>query len=260
MAGETRAAIEFYTRTLPAEQVRVQAANAAAVAARRKPTAKVGITFDFSVYSDAEIVTQLEALFSKKCAYCESVFMHVTGPDIEHFRPKKGVVIKGTLAVPGYYWLGADWNNLFLACPRCNRKDQLEVAGGGTTAAGGKGNLFPLLDEAKRVRDHTVPLDEEEKVRLLLNPCVDDSEAVLVYDDDGSVRARPGLHALNRQRAEQSIVVYGLFQADLMNFRKRALSVSTRPSHLESEVVADNDRVHQLTWTRSLLVLRHYSR
>ncbi|KQO27225.1 retron system putative HNH endonuclease [Acidovorax sp. Leaf78] len=220
---ECEKAIEYYTVTLPAEQAKVKAKNAQAALNGGALLDSPKIKFPFSVYGDEHVVKELMTLFHKKCAYCESHFRHVTPADIEHFRPKGAVIINGSLEHPGYYWLGADWDNLFLSCPRCNRKDQLDVPGVQSTVSGGKGNHFPLLDESKRVRKHGLSLADEEAVRLLLNPCIDDPEAVLRYEDDGSILPKRRLRKLNRRRADTSISVYGLWQGELRDKRKELL-------------------------------------
>lgn len=212
---ETNAAIAYFSsgaggiKQKP-QSVKKKAANKSAI------TAVAPKAFKFSVYKDKEIASQLRLMFFHKCAYCESQYRHVSSTDIEHFRPKGAILINDTLQGPGYYWLAATWENLFPSCPLCNRTGNYELVGATTTEAGGKGCAFPLLDELKRVRKHDLSIDEEEKQRLLLNPCVDNPEDVLHYLGDGTMVAKPGLSVLKRRRASESIRIYGLFRGELV--------------------------------------------
>jgi len=56
-----------------------------------------------------KVKTDLEKIYNKKCAYCESSICAVSYSHIEHYRPKNK-----------YYWLAYAWDNLLLSCQRCN--------------------------------------------------------------------------------------------------------------------------------------------
>jgi uncharacterized protein (TIGR02646 family) len=71
-------------------------------------------------YRHAQVKAALVRMFHGKCAYCESKITMVTYGAIEHFFPKSH-----------YVDLTFEWNNLLLACDRCND-------------AGHKGVKFPL--------------------------------------------------------------------------------------------------------------------
>ena len=70
-----------------------------------------------SRYKIVDIKSALEAIHNHKCAYCEfyDQVLHV-----EHYRPKNG-----------YHWLAYSWDNLLLACQKCNghKKDQFGLSG-----------------------------------------------------------------------------------------------------------------------------------
>jgi uncharacterized protein (TIGR02646 family) len=99
--------------------------------------------FDESVYNHA-IIKELRDLYHDKCAFCESKIpvdettqkFRSNKGTVEHYRPKKG----------GYYWLGYEWTNLFLACNDCN---------------GPKGDKFELISPLKKQK--TPPLTPEGK-------------------------------------------------------------------------------------------------
>lgn len=192
----------------------------------------------FSFYKNDTLVSELQRNFFLKCAYCESSFVHVSPADIEHFRPKSAVKVdektgeeKVQELKPGYYWLAADWDNLLLSCIDCNRRrNQDDIDGEGETASG-KATIFPLADEADRVRDHSTwgnildKVKREEKSRLLLNPCVDDPAKHLKfemrYDDEGQVQGVFAIALNGSLKGQKSINVYGLNRAGLVWARTR---------------------------------------
>lgn len=63
--------------------------------------------FEFKAYKDAAVKAALESLFHGKCAYCESRYAAIQPVDIEHWRPKKEVLIgeDGSTKRHGYYCL-----------------------------------------------------------------------------------------------------------------------------------------------------------
>lgn len=181
-----------------------------------KKAIKDGTAFEFKAYKGDDVVAALRVMFNKKCAYCEFNYAAGGPEDVEHFRPKGGVVIDGKLAQPGYYWLAAEWSNLLPSCIDCNRKRTKEFADG---AAGGSGkaNLFPVADESRRWRSHRGKNREEP---LLLNPCDDDPEVHLEFLDKGLVRAALDGTGIPSKKGETSIEIYGLKRHDLVEQRK----------------------------------------
>lgn len=107
-----------------------------------------------SIYGHPSVKKVLREGQGNKCCYCEKDIKDEDGA-VEHYRPKAGYK-KGTKLIrPGYYWLGYEWSNLYFVCTRCN-------------GSGNKGNLFPLLDDLKRVKSHTGDIKDETP--LLLDP------------------------------------------------------------------------------------------
>ncbi len=174
--------------------------------------------FTYKAYSHTETKEVLQEIFKSKCAYCESFVAHVAPEDIEHFRPKAAITTqKGDKLVPGYYWLGADWNNLLLSCIKCNRSNNEPInLRDGIVENMGKANHFPLSDETKRIRIHGNENDivTENNYVEIINPCIEDPNDYLLFKDNGQVKA------LN-SKGEYSIEVYGLFRADLVLRRKK---------------------------------------
>lgn len=178
---------------------------------------KDGAAFEFKAYKEDDVVTALRAMFNKKCAYCEFNYAAGGPEDVEHFRPKGGVVVNGKLAQPGYYWLAAAWSNLLPSCIDCNRKRTKEFTDG-TTGVSGKANLFPVADESRRWRKHRAKNREEP---LLLNPCDDDPEEHLEFLDKGLVRPTLDPGGTTSRKGEASIEVYGLTRQDLVEQREK---------------------------------------
>lgn len=177
--------------------------------------------FSFRVYKDDKLAAELAKIFGSKCGYCESQFGAVTPRDIEHFRPKSEVENEGQPVVaPAYFWLAAEWSNLLVSCPDCNRARKHMVPGQPKEVRLGKQSQFPLADETKRVRLHSVDIDAEEPHRLLLHPCFDQPEDHLTYDVEGLVLPKMA----NDEKAKTSIFVYALQRKGLVEERKRILN------------------------------------
>jgi len=81
----------------------------------------------YSAYKD-QYKDDLLKMFNSRCAYCEC-FVTVGGRgDIEHFRPKgECTALDSKVVRPGYYWLAADWDNLYLSCTNCNQSTTFKI-------------------------------------------------------------------------------------------------------------------------------------
>jgi uncharacterized protein (TIGR02646 family) len=178
---------------------------------------KDGAAFEFKAYKEDDVVKALRAMFNKKCSYCEFNYAAGGSEDVEHFRPKGGVIINGKLAQPGYYWLAAAWRNLLPSCIDCNRKRTKEFTDGATRVSG-KANLFPVADESRRWRSHRAKNREDP---LLLNPCDDDPEQHLEFLHKGLVRPALDAGGTPSRKGKASIEVYGLTRQDLVEQREK---------------------------------------
>ena len=160
--------------------------------------------FDFKIYRDPTIRDTLDELFHGKCAYCEVRIVRAATLDVEMYRPKASVAERPEH--PGYWWLASDWDNLLVACMDCNRS---RIHAG---ERAGKANRFPLVDESERAFH---PGEEERERPLLLDPCRDDPETHLVFDEDGLVVS-------SSARGQATISVVGLNREGLVQARKSA--------------------------------------
>lgn len=173
--------------------------------------------FDFQDYRKDDVKEALRAVFNKKCAYCESNI--VRQPiDVEHYRPKGGVLVRGELQKPGYWWLAASWENLFPSCLDCNRRRRHENASG-IVRLSGKENHFPLINERRRAAK---PGDEKREKPLLLNPCIDRPDHHLVFPLKAEGQIQP---KLTKGKADPkgfaTIQAMALDDVDLTQARKR---------------------------------------
>lgn len=166
-------------------------------------------SFEYKIYKDESIKKIFNTLFHNKCGYCESNYAKVHPVDVEHYRPKGGVIIDGKLEKPGYYWLASDWNNLLPSCIDCNRRRTHETTDKGSQLLG-KENLFPIANESLRARR---PGFEVYEKRLLLDPCRDNPEEHLIFKEDGSVEGKSFMGMV-------SIETYGLMRKNLVEARE----------------------------------------
>lgn len=172
--------------------------------------------FKFKAYNDPLLKSELKKVF-KKCAYCESLYDHVSDGDIEHFRPK-GQVNEKNPQSPGYYWLANNWDNLLLSCMHCNQRRKHQLYSESVLYTRGKLDQFPLSDEGKRINNHKKrSLAAEERVRLLLNPCKDNPEKHFKYEME------EGVIIPITEMAKKSIEVYVLQRVNLVKERKNVL-------------------------------------
>jgi uncharacterized protein (TIGR02646 family) len=120
----------------------------------------------------------LSRLSHDKCWYTESVNPG-TDDDVDHFRPKGRLADDDTHE--GYWWEALNWRNFRLSCHRANR---LRV-NPNTGKTHGKGDHFPLLNEADRCRIPTDDLGREHP--KLLDPTDPRDPPLLTFNIDGTV-------------------------------------------------------------------------
>lgn len=203
---------------LPAEDVNLERSEALRY---YQAMADAREEFKFRVYRQPYVKDELERIFSKKCAYCESRYIVTQPVDVEHFRPKAAVKV-GREKRLGYYWLASDWSNLLPSCIRCNRSNTYLMPNNKKVTMG-KANLFPLQDETKRA---SKPGEERNEKPLLLNPCHDDPSKHLKFTKDGVVTPVVNRRGDASAKGEKSIHIYGLCRPELVEERaKHAKSI-----------------------------------
>ena len=149
-----------------------------------------------------ECKNHLQRLSHDKCFYCETV-QERSDNAVDHFRPKSL-----------YPWSAFRCNNYRFACTYCNSRRR-DIENG---RVGGKGDEFPLLDEAKRA---TCLDEEEDECPLLLDPCQPDEPGLIDFDESGqpSPTYLYDESATRHLRAAISIRLYHLDHQDLVDRR-----------------------------------------
>lgn len=175
----------------------------------------------YAAYKHPTVRQALEELFSKKCAYCEHRYGGVHPVDVDHYRPKSGVLGQGGMRYPrGYYWLAATWENLLPSCIDCNRRRRQKDLSTGQLVTSGKNMWFPLTDETKRAKK---PKAEQDEAPLLLDPCRDLPEQHIEFFSkaDQSALLRPRMEdGQPNERGLKSIDIYGLNRSGLVQARR----------------------------------------
>jgi uncharacterized protein (TIGR02646 family) len=205
----------------------------------------------FKAYKVPSVPLLLEKLFAKKCAYCESAYAQTQPVDVEHWRPKAEVETESGM-VPGYEWLAADWGNLLPSCIHCNRQSTQKVLRSSDLnwedKKIGKGNLFPVADEAKRLTSPDDPLTKEDP--LLVNPCLEDPADFFRFLPEGVVVPKVGqpkddLERKINRRALISIEVYALNRKALVDARHEHLLVVRSRFALISSLIGLEGRIER---------------
>ncbi len=156
-----------------------------------------------AIYHHNQVHAALEELFYRKCAYCEAWPTSSSDWDVEHFRPKGH-----------YYWLSYHWPNLYLSCQHCNqsRRDRPTWDDSTVGASAGKLDQFPLVENSPRSMGPDDDIDHEE--RMLIDPCTDDPEEHVTFDNTGMALARVG-----STMGQTSIEVFNLQRRRLVDDR-----------------------------------------
>ncbi len=145
--------------------------------------------FDSAVYGGKTVKNALIKIQHNKCCFCESS-LHAQHGDVEHFRPKGGWMQeeKDKLSEVGYYWLAYDWDNLFLACQKCNQTF--------------KKNFFPIENSIERALNHTHDITKE--LHLIINPSIDNPQEHLLFKKEIITSKTPkGKETIKRTAIDQ---------------------------------------------------------
>lgn len=161
------------------------------------------LTIKSAIYAAPDVKQALIDMQHGKCCFCESKIAHIAYGDVEHFRPKKGILEDGQLKRPGYYWLAYTWENLLFSCEVCNRRE--------------KGNKFPI----DGTRAATPEDDLEQEYPLFIDPAgPDDPEMLISFTDLGRAIAVD-----RNQRGQTTIQELGLNRDPLQEKRQQRVQV-----------------------------------
>lgn len=205
----------------------VQLAKVGAIAAKREPLSE-----EIKGYNVAK--PRLAEAQAHKCCYCEA---RIEGKydDVEHFRPKAGANRGPGFATTGYWWLAWTWENLLLACKRCNSEF--------------KGTQFPLVPGSIVLAPHAHPPGGENA--LLVDPATEDP---LDFIQFRCVAGRWRPFARNGQiRGDETIRVAGLDRDLLLDFYKVHVNDHVRPEveTVRTSMRAGDGRAVHEAWQRA---------
>lgn len=134
---------------------------------------------------------ELDKLFNKKCAYCESEVGVISYGDFDHFRPRTSARgLNSEFSTQHYGWLAYTWTNMYLSCQVCNKH---------------KLNWFPV--KGQRVSPLTPYLQAiRQEQALLIDPCQDNPAEHLSFLPTGEVnglseKGRTTVELLNLNRS-----------------------------------------------------------
>jgi hypothetical protein len=172
-----------------------------------------------SDYNKPDVKLRLLQIYAYCCAYCEA---RVSNYDpIDHFRAKNAIT--GVNNTEGYYWLGCCWSNLLMTCSVCNssfKRNHFPITGHRATLP-----IFsPTNPNAFFERCHIRSTELQDELPLLLHPVLDNPNAYLVFEENGTVSALD-----NNSKGMQSIEIYGL-----SNWTKRELLIQERQKVIEN--------------------------
>ncbi|MGO4570173.1 hypothetical protein AB4Z52_35400 [Rhizobium sp. 2YAF20] len=197
--------------------------------------------FKFTAYKIGKVA--LKGLTGGHCAYCEAYY-DVTSPvDLEHFRPKGAIETATDRISPGYWWLAAVWENLLPSCIRCNR-EETQALYDGTLVKVGKGERFPIFDEADRASAEN---GEKSERPFLIDPAGEEpADYIKFVEENGYCIAKcvdESETTEDGQRARASIDIYGLNREGLVSDRSRQMLRAKASLRLLELAMAEFDRL-----------------
>lgn len=137
-----------------------------------------------SLYKAQDVKEKLEKLYLNKCAYCEQ---KIESYHVEHYRPKRAFLHNTAQKHSGYPWLSLSWDNLMLACPKCNeiKGCKFDIRSERVTV-----DNAPKTDsEWNNIHNLSRQCDQVEQP-LLLNPEKCNPEDHFAFDFDGTISSK----------------------------------------------------------------------
>ena len=138
----------------------------------------------------------LRAMQGYACAYCGCDLRRNDPGDVEHFRPKGS--LSDDPSHGGYWWLAYDLSNFVLACRCCNSTF--------------KRSCFPVRPGAKNYQ-YSRRSKLKREARLLLQPTVDDVDALIDFDLDHPllrIVPREPVSSIQRKQIEGTVRFFDL--------------------------------------------------
>jgi uncharacterized protein (TIGR02646 family) len=164
--------------------------------------------FNGSIYRD-KTKSALKTLYKHKCAYCETDTTAGAPLQVEHFRPKAGIM--GDSTHYGYYWIAYEWSNLTLGCSICNRKKGINFPIFGTRILEPQLGADGLPTSDYLSLNSAIMLNEQS---VLLNPEIDKVEKHFYFLPNGEIKGVG-------ERGEKTIEILDLNRQRLVLGRRK---------------------------------------
>lgn len=168
-----------------------------------------------------QFISDLRVLFKGKCAYCESIIpLETSRSEYDHFRPKSGARgFDKEFSKDYYWWLTYEWNNLYYSCSACNQY---------------KSSWFPIEGDRAPLGTLYHEIIELE-TPLLVDPCVDDPELHLSFNETGEVDYLTA-------KGKSTIEIIKLNRSELVEARKKVIQMLKEDWDTFNELFSNQDK------------------
>lgn len=182
----------------------------------------------YNKYKKADIRDALNTMYNNRCCYCESKIGAVDFPHIEHLKPKRS---KDGIPPKTFPEFTYDWENLHLACARCNN------------AKGTKYNYeYPIIDPV-----FDVPIEDHFMYNL---------------GADGTINWTPRTKRGQTTKDHTNLNRYELGQARYAIFREVLnilVQIKTNPDNPANELVLSDLKLRVSKYSSYGSVIKFYT-
>lgn len=169
-----------------------------------------------SRYKSDDIRIALNKIYHNKCAYCEQ---KVEQYNIEHYRPKKF-----------YHWLAFSWDNLIMACPRCNQSKGVNFE-----LLGKKVEFEDTETNIRNINSLSYTYDSIE-IPKMINPEISDPLGQISFQRDGLILSE-------NERFSYTIEKCSIGRKYLNDDRRKILDVFSRD--IRSALIDNENEIDQ---------------
>jgi uncharacterized protein (TIGR02646 family) len=152
-------------------------------------------------YKYADVKEALKDLYKHKCAFCEQKIEQF---QVEHYRPKSL-----------YYWLAFSWDNLIVACPRCNQNKGINFE-----LFGNKIEFKNIEPNIRNINTISSSYDLKEQPKMV-NPEVTDPAGKIQFERNGFIKS-------DDERFTYTIKMCAIDSKYLNDERRKLLDIFTR--------------------------------
>lgn len=197
-------------------------------------------------YKADDIKQKLAEIYHNKCAFCEQKIEQFS---VEHYRPKKKKDRGDGQHHDGYYWLAFSWDNLLLACPKCNTPKSTHFDIGGNRAT-----FSNTDDEIKNINSLSSIYDVQEQPQFV-NPEKEEPEGNISFCKNGNISSTDDRYIytikrcdLNREYlCDSRRVILNDFEQKVrsvfVDCMSNKIALMTNLERLMKEFIADSNNV-----------------